>query len=227
MLVVLSLPDMRALAACCHSLGLELVSGQRRFRYSHIQLELLPEWLRDVDRNMLGQLWNDCDHVLRLSPSFSDYTRETSHEIGLYIDKRYRVTAVADLGPGGEALSGRIGLDGGRLLYAYRVEIVNLFVNQYGLEIVDRYVSRNNTFICTLIGEAMTPGNTGGPRKLRIKVYPDGRVELEVLEGFSGPACEAFTQGFVDAVGGRTTSTANKPEYAQITAPVELQESAN
>jgi hypothetical protein len=48
-------------------------------------------------------------------------------------------------------------------------------------------------------------------------IIADGKVTLEA-SGFTGPACEAATKAFEQALGGEVTSKTRKPEYHQFSS---------
>ena len=216
-MMVLRMPDLRALVAACTGMGLEFVSGRKRFRYSTFNSDQLPEWVHLRLKNGKG-LYTP-DHLIRIQNRTSG-SKENS--IGVYEDPDGHFILVADLEKeGGRALSDHIGQDGLDLLYAYRIHAIRIFARDHCLLTDGGSVLRSNIYICRLQGDDMT-------RRIQVRVKKGGALEAEILEGVAGPSCATILDKLRSAVGGTLLSTETKPEYYQqeIEVPADIRQGA-
>lgn len=51
------------------------------------------------------------------------------------------------------------------------------------------------------------------PKRIRIQIHPDGRVEAETL-GISGPSCTGYIQIIEELLSAEAVSSYYKPEYS-------------
>lgn len=51
------------------------------------------------------------------------------------------------------------------------------------------------------------------PKRIRIQIHPDGRVEAETL-GITGPSCTGYIHLIEEMLSAEATSSYYKPEYA-------------
>ena len=110
-LIALKVRDLDALDAACRRLGLELVRGQKTYRWYGVQVGgyPLPEGLTAAD---LGK----CDHAIRVPDLPGAY------EIGL-VRRTDHYALLWDFYAGGYGLEAKVGPQCGRLKQAYGVEL--------------------------------------------------------------------------------------------------------